>query len=324
MKKNLILGFIAFTALTITSCTNDVVNELIPQEKAITFNSYLGRDAQTRGSVVNATTLQTSGFGVFAYQHTGTVDYSDANFMNNIKVSGNNWGYNPIKYWPTDTINKIDFLAYGPYNESVDFSTGELTFTVNDTVANQTDLVVATPKKNMTSESGLVDEKVQFTFKHMLSRIAFFAQSAADYASTKITITNVTLSGNFYSAGTVNLSNDSPSITGRDTQTGKNYSPGLTGIELTEELVMQNNNTDYLMVIPQDAQNLTLSITYNVTDGNGTVTNTLTKQIAGQSFDAGTAYAFNLSVALNAISFSVAEFGWGDETPIPGSGTTVF
>ena len=35
MKKNLFVGFIAMTALTVTSCTNDEVVEAIPQKQAI-------------------------------------------------------------------------------------------------------------------------------------------------------------------------------------------------------------------------------------------------------------------------------------------------
>ena len=68
MKKNLFVGLIAMTALTVTSCTNDEVVEAIPQKQAIEFGTYLGRDAQARAVVTNDGNL--ADFGVFAF-YTG-------------------------------------------------------------------------------------------------------------------------------------------------------------------------------------------------------------------------------------------------------------
>ena len=130
MKKNFLLGFIAFAALTVTSCTNDEVNEMIPQGKAIEFNSYLGRDAQARATELNSTGLKTTGFGVYAYLHMGTADYSSPNFMENIQVSGNNWGYGDAKYWPTEDAAKIDFLAYAPYDGDASVTNGVLRYNI--------------------------------------------------------------------------------------------------------------------------------------------------------------------------------------------------
>ena len=329
MKKNLFVGFIALTALTVTSCTNDEVVEAIPQKQAIEFGTYLGRDAQSRGTEETAETLK-GGFGVMAYLHKGEKsDYSTPNFMNNVEVyhNGSGWTYSPAKYWPSDTDNKIDFLAYGPYsgddNTHITVNNTTLLFNVDATVANQTDLVVATPKVALYNGDGgtyglNASNEVEFEFKHMLSRIAFYAKAASNYSNAEIKITNISLTGNFHASGAVNLSAVSPAIEGNDTNwsTPKTYSPAVTTTALTTTLVMQNPVTDYLMVIPEAAQDLTLAVTYTLKDDMTTITNTITKTLSDQVFAAGKAYAINLAIGLSQIEFNVASFDWGSEETV--------
>ena len=325
MKKNFLLGFIAFAALAVTSCTNDDVNEFIPQGKAIEFSTYVGRDAQARGSEMNADAIK-AGFGVLAYQYKTSTTYASANFMNNVEVnnSGSGWTSTDKKYWPTDDSNKIDFLAYAPFtgdaSSQVSLTGKTITLTVPITVADQKDLVVATPVVGQNSGT------VALTFSHMLSRIAFYAK-AADTYDAEITITDISLTGKFHNKGTVDLSAADPAITGTDAtvETEKTYSPELSGTALSTTLAMQNNNTDYLMLIPAAAQNLSLSITYDVEDTDGIVTNTITKPITNQAFVAGTAYAINMSISLNEVAFSVNVTAWNDpETNVPASGAIEF
>ncbi|MDD3356559.1 MAG: hypothetical protein PHP72_06550, partial [Dysgonamonadaceae bacterium] len=88
-KSNLFL--LLLMALIVMSCSKDETTMGIPQESnAIEFGTYVGRDAQTRASVIDATALQTQGFGVFAYytnEGNYTVGTSTPNFMYNTKVS---------------------------------------------------------------------------------------------------------------------------------------------------------------------------------------------------------------------------------------------
>ncbi len=74
--------------------------------------------------------LKDKGFGVVAY-YTGTSQYAagqsttEPNFMYNTKVSGENWGYSPVVYWPNGGQNQgstpvegaqyVSFFAYAPY-----------------------------------------------------------------------------------------------------------------------------------------------------------------------------------------------------------------
>ena len=113
MKKRLILGMAALAAVTFTSCQKDQVINQVSQDQAIEFTTYTGRDAQTKGTVMDVTELKAKGFGVYAYYTTTTntldvknnaaTDAQSAfkpNFMQNTEVSGSTWNYYPKKYWP--------------------------------------------------------------------------------------------------------------------------------------------------------------------------------------------------------------------------------
>lgn len=152
----------ALGLLTFAACSNsddvftgseDLAAEAL-QDNAITFTTYTGSAAQTKAQTTGAmttSTLQNSGFGVFAY-YTGANDYAmDAtapNFMYNQKIQyddsrtvdathyATKWYYTPLKYWPNEVLGgsvddadgdasnnpasstgsgKVSFFAYAPY-----------------------------------------------------------------------------------------------------------------------------------------------------------------------------------------------------------------
>lgn len=131
MRKTLLLAAAALLA----GCSSDD-SVLKPQQGGktpVSFGTYIGQSAKTRagqqGTIDDATKLQELGFGVFAY-YTAAADYASAtkpNFMYNQKVSGAEWTYSPLKYWPNDnstadndgatgsTDSKISFFAYAPF-----------------------------------------------------------------------------------------------------------------------------------------------------------------------------------------------------------------
>lgn len=137
MKKLFI--FAASSLLMLASCSesNDFVNN-VAQDSPIAFSAYNGNGTRAGyAGDINSTTLQTTGFGVFAY-NTGVSDYGATghstmatpanlapNFMWNQKVTySSGWTYTPLKYWPngvdTDgasqaTVQKLSFFAYAPY-----------------------------------------------------------------------------------------------------------------------------------------------------------------------------------------------------------------
>ena len=220
MKKNFFLGFIALTALTVTSCSNDDVVEAVPQNQAIEFGTYLGRDAQTRANVISADNLAEQGFGVFAY-YTDGADFSAAakpNFMFNQKVTGKaagtetsnggstswntGWEYTPLKYWPNEATDKLSFFAYAPH-KATDTDNFELfnntvagdpiiTFNVNSTVTAQEDFLYAGPVLDKCKANGGVGvtDNVLFNFKHALARIGFNIETIVDKVSNNNTGTD--------------------------------------------------------------------------------------------------------------------------------------
>lgn len=131
----------AVAALVLSACAKI---ETIETNEAITFGAYSGNAVTKAGTAgeMTTTSLQTPGFGVFAYQTTNAGYSSSAtpNFMYNTKVYGASWTYDIIKYWPnqiaagnTDSqspkaqaysADKVSFFAYGPYEAHNNASTG--------------------------------------------------------------------------------------------------------------------------------------------------------------------------------------------------------
>ena len=329
MKKNL-LGWLAMATMLVgTGCSSDdVVNDYSP-ENAIEFGTYLGRDAQGRATITDATSLQTTGFGVFAYLNaSGT--YTNANFMKNTQVSTSSWTYGPTKYWPNDNTNKLSFFAYGPYgDENIDNvndagADNTITYTVDGDIAKQTDFVVAAPILNKgQGDFSTSNGKVKFTFAHMLSRIAFSAKKSNADAAT-VTINWINLTGNFFTTGTVDMSANAPAIVGTGTATeqtytftkGEEFNTAEAELETTADN-LTTGDTKYLMVIPSEINDYTITVNYTVSysDGSDPVTSTITSSPIRISFTAGNAYLFNLDVKLNAIEFAQPIVtGWSDST----------
>lgn len=203
MKAIIRFGLIALAALAMSSCAKETVVDQVNPDTPIEFGTYLGRAAQTKGSVakLDAATvgLQTTGFGVYAF-YTEDKEYATfqttptaPNFMVNQKVTwGTAWTYTPVKYWPNETAHKVSFFAYAPYYQpttpaptenitavSAKTATGNptLTFAVASDVTNQKDLLFAT-NPNLTKPA--VTAPTIFTFKHALARIGFKANVLVD------------------------------------------------------------------------------------------------------------------------------------------------
>ena len=193
MKQRLFIGSLAALALMAScSSSNDDLNggATTPQESNVplTFSSYLGRTATTRAGATgtittdgagNTTSLQTEGFGLFAtYTNNATYTASTGpNFMYNTKVSGADWTYSPLRYWPNETgtdkngatsdnVDHLTFFAYAPYVTPSDNATGAITGATEGITAltgnaattdpKVTYVVAATPEKSVDLLWGVV------------------------------------------------------------------------------------------------------------------------------------------------------------------------
>jgi len=212
-----------FAAAAFVGCAqDDGIGESPTVNKAIEFGTYVGRDAESRASVVDIKALKEQGFGVYAYYTKGRVfdaaKDTTPNFMNNQEVtytaSGTtpvveSWSYAPVKYWPNNPEDYVSFFAYAPYNAAgVMEGPSSIKFTVQD-IASQTDLLWNKTKTvDLTKQK--IQEKVQFTFAHALARIGFTVQGAVDKTvaggtldeKTTITVKKVILSGKKHVYGT--------------------------------------------------------------------------------------------------------------------------
>lgn len=183
------------------------------------------------------------------------------NFMYNQKVTynGTAWTYEPIKYWPNNDKALVSFYAYAPYfdefnqdkytftPESNDYSKENTTideknvrlvlgydamgpaieYTRSSIATEGVDLLWGAqkgstdPKAPVDLEKQKIDEKIEFMFKHAMSRLHFNVQVWGDEYSvnnpdttnsnheidqnTTIKIKKVELVGNFWNTGTLRL-----------------------------------------------------------------------------------------------------------------------
>ena len=183
------------------------------------------------------------------------------NFMYNQKVTynGTDWTYEPIKYWPNNDGALVSFYAYAPYfqefnedkftftPESNDYSKENTTidkknvrlvlgydamgpaieYTRSAIATEGVDLLwgaqkgITDPKAPVNLEKQKIDEKIEFVFKHAMSRLHFNVQVWGDEYSvnkpdvnnsnheidqnTTIKIKKVELVGNFWNTGTLRL-----------------------------------------------------------------------------------------------------------------------
>lgn len=299
MKKIL---FFAAAAIMMVGCSSDQVVSEMPQDNAINFGMYFGRDAQSRAAIMKTEDLKKQSFGVFAY-YTDNGDYvegtSTPNFMFNQNVKWNNidaWTYSPLKYWPNEATDKLSFFAYAPHMEeskgNIELAAGfdntkasapSITYQLNADQSKHVDLLWAKPVKNRTKET--TTEKVHFIFQHAMSRIGFKSVAVIDESSndangdiddgthtnpldgnTKITLKSIKLTGNFYQGGTLNLATGVWSDHVAAASTEYNWATAdFLNDDVTTTKAVVLNDEDYLTVLPHtSSQKIQIEVVYTV------------------------------------------------------------
>lgn len=296
-------------------------------KNAITFGTYLGQSPETRATVTDIDVMKGGaypGFGVFAY-NTGTNNFAEAsdatpNFMYNVPVkwNGSAWAYTDEKQWPE---NKVSFFAYAPYTESAGTenitalptatTTGDpkISFKMAEQVSDQIDLLYADAKTDQTKDTN--GGKVQFSFKHALSRVGFKAKLTEGVSGDvkSITITNIILKSSALSiSADLNL------------QTGawNNHTAEATEYTLNANDFIENSNVftadagadaavqltgdgKYLMLIPTQSGSkvpMTITVNYMEEDTDGAKTTYSVPTTFEQEFVQGQAYNFVLAISL--------------------------
>jgi hypothetical protein len=292
----------AVAAFVLGSCT--VEEALDPpadpedEARAIGFGTFLDRAPQNGikplASIMNINSLKTRGFIVEAYKHA-TTDWNGwndgarttaPNFMDAKPVTWSggtstsaSWRYSPIKYWPRSDSDwdKVSLFAYTPSPTSgttVTFAPAKaadvnknpkLHYSMSTDNIRHTDLIVDA-KYNA---QGSANNKVEFKFDHVLSRIGFQVKKPESHGATSITLTSLTffynrlhISGTYtFNSGTATNSSDKDnkalgnwSTIGASTTTSSNILFNSSATLTTNPLNLSENIAPprYLMLIPQE------------------------------------------------------------------------
>lgn len=359
MDKKFVMSIAAMAALTLVSCSSDDLDSFSDnssKNEAISFDGYWGRSAVavngSRSTMLNdKEALQglEAGLGVFGNYKEADGKEFGANLFDNQPVTykASAWTYSPLKFWPTQ--GHIDFLAYAPYDSKyankVTKDNQKLDFIVEPDIKNQKDLLWANNAVDQTKDNiSTTGNKVKFHFYHALSRLGYTVNLYRDYSSNPdnkatFTLDEITLAGSsdgsknaFYKTGTIDLSKANGAGDLWDTSSssaneGKQNFPWVSSKKPVDNTGINNAETDYLFVIPQDfskdkpaegpdVDELYVIVKYTITYKDGKEqTNKVYKQIK-KHFLQGKAYRLNLTIGL-PIEFDVDVVeDWGTEDNI--------
>lgn len=181
-----------FAVAALAACTTEQTI-VAPQNEAIGFDTFV--DNSTRATDI--TTANIADFGVYG---TVTKGGNSALIFDNTKVtkSGDDFVYSPAQYWIAAA--QYDFLAFAPFtnakwtytptNAQV-AKTGTFSFN-NETAAADQDVVYAYQTKTTENELNANNtQAVAFTFKHILSKVAFSFTNTFTDGNTTLNVYNV-------------------------------------------------------------------------------------------------------------------------------------
>ena len=307
MKLNYAL-ILCLLAAFLSACHSVAEMDKIYDNKPVRF-TVESKEAFTRGTPLTSIN-QVADMGVFAYYTgSGANNWSNKgqnalpNFMDNIKVSNkgvntgtDNWLYEHQLYWPDSDEDNITFFAYSPFVSSENGITiketeggVKLTYTVPSECANQPDLMLATPLKDLNRTH---DGAVNFDMQHALTCIGFSATGS--YITIKsIKITNVCTTGDVY----INPSTNELVWETGTTQGSFDAIPNSAELTNTTQDIITANG--YLMMIPQTLPDNAVLI---ITDSEGEVK---TFNLSGQVWKAGQRVKYNFNYTENPADITI-------------------
>ncbi|MCC8119050.1 MAG: fimbrillin family protein [Bacteroidales bacterium] len=353
MKLHKILLPALFLSVAFSAC-NDIeyyVDEPeMPSDGSIAFGGSVSTMA-SRAQDANTDIIRasSSGFGVMACL-TGEEDYNAStadwipDFMYNQQVTyiNSHWHYEPIKYWPASTTEKVSFFAYWPYTsspEAKDATSSEitalsandyqgdpiLTFHPGTCPTNHIDLLRAS-SLNKTNEDGTV----AFDFAHALSKVGFRLEPWTDggylYGST-VTINSLTLTTP-YTKATLDLAIGEWVKADNDPNTFDLSGDAINHYDfdpVEDEPFVLNASDSFIYMVPEtdssnpDEYEITVDFTYS-NGGLPEQTRTYTTTIS-PSFEAGVSYMIVMRFGdpditpTDFIQFSISVEKW-DSTPL--------
>ena len=261
------------------------------------------------------------------YAHnTGTTDFdasastSTPNVMYNQSVTkdGSGWTYTPPKYWP-DGDPKISFFAIAP--DPTVPANGIAIVATNNSYTGYPKFIV-TPPANPVSQKDIVvtsamnrkkdDGAVPLIFNHAMAKVDFSASyvysgSTLRYARvTRLQLKNVLPSG------TLTITNAAPyfswsAVTGTaTTYTLSTGNGALSGANLEEAgtgtRTRITSDTGTLMLVPQEANNVSVQLTVEYNEGSGDKSASLETTITAAKWNGGEQTTYNLKIDLDKLT----------------------
>lgn len=329
MKKLFVLGA---AVVAFASCTNDqVLDSVQPVQNAIGFYAHTNKATK---AVTETTFAGLTKFHVFGYYDAAdvTVDESTTTeVFNNVAVTKNDkeeWEYaeEEKKFW---TKNQYHFAAYADKNESaqlsedeVSFVGGTLTFT-DYTVVDAEDLVADIQHPD-NRNYGAYENKVGFSFKHLLSKIKFVVRNTSSEYRMRIT-SPLTISG-IKQTGTCVVTSDAISWNATDDEDLREIT-AVSGNDIFDKLTANSDqdiktSTDYFVMPQQNLEDVEFSITVEFLDDKDQVVKEKTvsgnlKPTNAPAWVPGYVYEYHISLPTSAlpIEFDVTGVeGWKNYT----------
>ena len=263
MKKSLLVLGMAVAAFA--SCTNEEVME-VAENRAIGFDAFVNNATKANVEIEDE---QFAKFWVFgAYENTSWTPV----FTNDVVNKDTEWKSEKTAYWTANKAhrfaayaNGISQLASGVTFDAATGTNGTLKFT--DYAVGENDLVAAVTDAITWDGSG-TPEKVDFTFKHLLSKVKFtFTTDAADDYVMKIenlkivakeSTSPIVKAGCDFAGDIANLTWTASSNQGTDEYSYEDLADCAGGTNATEKYVIPQSNA------------LTVSFKITFTDNAGT------------------------------------------------------
>lgn len=193
LKKTILLMTTLAAAALITSCTNDN-DETTANDGAVRFTAGIGREAVATPQTRAAGTTWGAGdeIGIFMVDH-GTTSIAEA-AQNKQYVTGKGDGaFTPAVgheiYYPMDNNHAVDFIAYYPYREDIDFGTWsflDIATTQTDATQAATDLMWAKADNSGSGYTKGRNTTVALTFGHCLAKLTMNCKVDASVGAPEV------------------------------------------------------------------------------------------------------------------------------------------
>ncbi len=256
-KTTLIACLLATSLIACSDITDSDKLDSNTIQCSVSVDTDLSSDL-TKGTPINSVSdTAFKNIGILGYHTPGLFASSptaSSTFLPNVtvdKTSDNQWSFEKTYLWPQ--TGKVSFFAYAPYASTtngivIDAEQGptpSLTYTVPTNVANQPDLMVATPQMD------LFKTIVPLDFTHALACIGF------DVSGENVPIEYIGVKGVYTSAKLMlNMANKTPQWVDPSGMSTDLYQIGLIeNAEATNPTTPVMATNGYLMMIPQALTN---------------------------------------------------------------------